>query len=281
MHHNKKKDISLSYYCYDWDDNILHMDTKIIMEKIENDNWIETEVSTTDFASFRKLDNYRIPMKNGNPDYDKAYSNFRDNKEENIFLKDMIEALEKKAYAPSFSAFKRCLINGELFSIVSARGNEPQTLKDAILYFINNELTVDEKAKMKVNLLKFYKIFNEKMNGDIIENYLKHCDFIGVNSNYFKELLTSLNIKDVDYSNVELLKKYAISYIVDKIHFKYKYGYDHIIKIGFSDDDKANIHSIKSLFENELKKQNTDTHFVVYDTSKIDDNNKNYIKHII
>jgi hypothetical protein len=39
----KRKSITLKYYCMDWDDNILHMNTKIVMEKLENDNIIIKE----------------------------------------------------------------------------------------------------------------------------------------------------------------------------------------------------------------------------------------------
>ena len=42
------------YYIFDWDDNILHMPTKIRMEHLEDDGtWKPVEVSTSTFALVR------------------------------------------------------------------------------------------------------------------------------------------------------------------------------------------------------------------------------------
>ena len=70
--------MELKYYIFDWDDNILHMDTKINMEVLVNNNWLLTEVTTTDFTKFRSDKNYRLPQFNGKDNYDLAYINFRD-----------------------------------------------------------------------------------------------------------------------------------------------------------------------------------------------------------
>ena len=57
--------VNLKYYIFDWDDNILHMSTKIIMEKLnrDNDNWEIVDVPTSEFTEARlDTDNYRIPL---------------------------------------------------------------------------------------------------------------------------------------------------------------------------------------------------------------------------
>jgi len=40
----------LKYYAFDWDDNIVHMPTKIVLEDTSGD---EVEMSTEDFATYR------------------------------------------------------------------------------------------------------------------------------------------------------------------------------------------------------------------------------------
>ena len=46
-------------YIFDWDDNILHMPTKIKMDKKEGSNWVPVDVSTEEFALVRTNPDYR------------------------------------------------------------------------------------------------------------------------------------------------------------------------------------------------------------------------------
>lgn len=278
--------IKLSYSVFDFDDNILHMDTKIIMEKFVNNIWIETPISTTDFAEFRKNPLYRVPLKeDGTDDYDKAYSNFRDGSVDNIFLNDTIDAITNKRFAPSYQAFKQCLIDGELLIILTARGHQPSTIKRGIEYIIDIQLTKEEKNTMRKNLLKYYEIFDIEISGDcndntLLDNYLNHCEYIGVSSPYFKDLVIDeklCDISDFNPNNTEVSKKIAMSYIVDKLH-RYKLSDKYLLKIGFSDDDIHNVKSIHDLFKNELKIKNNNTKFYIFDTSKNIDGTKNYKK---
>lgn len=289
MSKNKKENIVLTYYCFDWDDNILHMDTKIIMEKLVNNKWVETPVSTTDFAYFRKNPLYRIPLKeNGSPDFDKAYSNFRDVKNDNIFLNDVIDAINNKKFAPSYEAFKKCLINGKLFAIITARGHEPLTIRRAIEYFIDTQLNKNEKNIMKKNLLFYYDIFGEELkdNNTLLDNYLSLCEYIGVTSQYFINSISSDMIPEGETftpNNTELSKKIAVTSFSKKC---IQYGEklkdrDVVIKVGFSDDDKHNVKSIAELFVNNLKGEFPNVEFSIFDTSKNEDGSKNYRESII
>ena len=45
--------LTLSYYCFDWDDNLLSMPTRINMEKLVDGKWIPVAVSTEHFAEIR------------------------------------------------------------------------------------------------------------------------------------------------------------------------------------------------------------------------------------
>jgi len=67
--------LELHYFAFDWDDNILHMSTTILMDKKEGDKWIPVEVSTSEFATLRNdIDNYRL--RNNDPII--GFSGFRD-----------------------------------------------------------------------------------------------------------------------------------------------------------------------------------------------------------
>ena len=69
----------------------------------------------------------------------------------------------------------------------------------------------------------------------------------------------------------EIGKKIALSDYIEKIVTNAKYLVDRKYKklsIGFSDDDKENIESIKSLIQDELIDLYPEINFVIYDTSE-------------
>ena len=281
--------MKLLYYCFDWDDNILHMDTKILMEQNIDNVWSPIDVSTTDFASFRKLDNYRLPLdEKGNPDYDKAYINFRDTGEngEKAFLQDCVEAIDNMEVGPSYFAFKKCLIEGSLFAIITARGHEPDSLRKGVKYFIDTQLNPIELKLMIQNLNKFVNIFdceNSRKSEDLIDNYLNCCEFLGVSSQFFIDSIEDGDIPDgCDFTpnDTEISKQIAIEKFAKRcVEYGKSLG-DELtcIKIGFSDDDIHNVESIAHIFENRLKEKFEHVDFVLYDTSKNEDGSKNYIK---
>ncbi len=286
-----KKNIVLKYFIFDFDDNILHMDTKIIMERNIDNCWTRISLSTSEFSDVRKNPDYRIPLKeDGSHDYDLAYSNFRDDVSDTAFLNDVIDAITNKKFAPSYWSFKKCLVEGKLFAVITARGHEPYTIKRAIQYFIETQLNEEEKKMMKYNLIQFYKMFDSVKTEDsniLLDKYLSTCEFIGVSSDYFKEYITSNNLleKEEEYNlgQTEFLKKVAVNSFAKKCisHGDKLKGNKVKIKIGFSDDDKHNVNSIKRLFSEKLKKQFPEVSFVIYDTSKNDDGSSKYKKEIV
>src|ERR1035437_2422076 len=116
---------SLAYAAYDWDDNLLHMGTKIHMEKKDGDSWIPVDLSTEEFAKARgDKENYRYASD--------AFAEFGDSgkRGSNAFLEDVKQAISKGRFAPSWSKFKQTLIDGSIFAIITARGHEPETIKN-------------------------------------------------------------------------------------------------------------------------------------------------------
>lgn len=287
-----REKVNLKYYIFDWDDNILHMSTKIIMEKlnIDNDNWELVDVPTSDFTEVRQDTlNYRIPLTNGEPDYDLAFENFRDTgqKGEDAFVHDMIEAIDNESFGVSYNAFKKCLINGNLFAIVTARGHEPETIKRGIMYFIETQLNEEEKITMRLHLEYYCYIFGVKVESDkLLENYLSICEYIGVSSDYFINSVSDDELPENETftpSNTELSKKIAVERFCKKcVQFsnsiKERVGN---IEIGFSDDDKGNVISIEELFVDRMNVQYPEVSFNIYDTSKNEDETINYERTVI
>jgi hypothetical protein len=211
------------YYSFDLDDNILKMNTKIYMKDVNN-NIIE--VSTDDFVEKRNDPNYKL-----------IEWSFKDFKDKDKFLIHTKEAIENKQYAVSYNDFKKCLINGSLFSIITARGHEPEVIRNGIKYFINNVLSETEYFNMLNNLSKKEKEYNNiniKDSNMLIDRYLNYCRYYPINSEYIKNKFKGIKTQeDLKKESLKDFKKYIESF-----------GNKYII--GFSDDDINNIKIIKN-----------------------------------
>lgn len=251
--------VELHYYALDWDDNILHMPTKILMDKKEGGEWVPTKVSTAEFAIVRQdSENYRIR----NNDPKEAFSEFRDTgvRGDRAFLEDVMLAIDKSAFAPSWPSFLKCLSEGALFAIITARGHEPDSIRMGVEFIIDNVLSEDQKFLMYNNCLQHFSRF-EFQNVDkidriprgqlsktpLIEVYLNHCYYFGVSSESFAS-----EFGESSASNPEKAKEIALKYFIDKCN---NFGKDigaKTVSVGFSDDDPKNVEHVEKFFREHL-----------------------------
>lgn len=251
---NESNDLELHYYAFDWDDNILHMPTCIHMDKKENGSWIPIDVSTSDFAIVRNdWENYRLV--NQNPD--QAFSEFRDtgHRGESAFIEDVKVALSKNDYGPSWEVFLKCLTEGALFAIITARGHEPQTMRKAVDYIIDTVLSEEDKFLLYSNCLKHAHMFSFGQEYDripktqlsktpLVKDYLNNCDFYGISSPSFKD-----NFNLGDALNPEIAKEKALDKFIEKCNILGKKVGAKSISVGFSDDDSKNVEHVNSYFK--------------------------------
>jgi hypothetical protein len=250
----KKHEIELHYFVFDWDDNILHMPTVIHMDKLVNNKWIPNDVSTSKFAIVRNdKENYRLI--NDNPD--EAFSEFRDTgpRGENAFFEDVMTALKNNQYGPSWDAFKKCLSEGSLFAIITARGHEPITIRHVVEYIIDNELTEEEQFLLYSNCLKHSYLFRHDKDYDripkgdlskteLISVYLDNCDFWGVSSDAFAK-----KFGEASASNPEKAKELALENFIEKCNDLGKKIDAKKVSVGFSDDDPKNVEHVRKYFK--------------------------------
>ena len=236
----------LLYYAFDWDDNILMMPTKIMMEKKVDNDWIKTYVSTAEFADIRNdIENWRI-------DYSKAFSEFRDTgvRGDKAFLEDVISAISQRNFGPSYNDFIECLINGSIFAIITARGHESNSMKRAVEWIIDNVLTETEIYEMYNNVRKYEYLYAEDGDSDrilrgqpsankLIQAYLDSCDYVGVSS----------PSRGGTPDNPEKAKEEALLEFKQKVN-NYAQRIGKSAKIGFSDDDLKNVKHIEDLVDN-------------------------------
>ena len=273
----------LKYYIFDWDDNILHMPTKIRMEYKEPDgSWKPVEVSTSTFAMVRTdTEHYRAP----GGVWAEAFRNFEDMPGRDNFLEDTMDALERVAHGekpgPSYSALKKTLVEGRLFAIVTARGHSPKTIERAVRLFIKYALDEDERAEMMASIRGYRQWIDGVGDGEFgtdaeeLDYYLSMCRYSAVTYGGFAERMQADPIYQEKLATAstaarpELAKEFAIRDFVEHVfHMLRRSGtLNRSVSIGFSDDDKGNVKSVSSYIREELSKRFDGIKFVVYDTS--------------
>jgi len=251
---SSKHELELHYFSFDWDDNILHMDTVIHMDKLVNGKWVPIDVSTSEFATVRN-DKVNYRLRNGNPD--EAFSEFRDTgpRGKLAFLEDVKSSISKRQFGPAWDSFKLCLSEGAIFSIITARGHEPETLRSGVEYIIDNVLTEDETFLLYSNCLKHAYLFSYDGEFDripkgvlsktpLIKLYLDECDFWGVSSDSFSKEFGSASAQ-----NPESAKEMALDKFVEKCNNLGRKVGAKSVSVGFSDDDPKNVEHVRTYFK--------------------------------
>jgi hypothetical protein len=248
----------LLYYGFDWDDNILHMPTEII---VLDNNGEEVGMSTQDFAEYRS--------KIGSEEFEyqghvivgfaqDAFRYFRDTVDPNIFEEDTKKALSDKMFAKSWNDFIECLTTGALFSIITARGHEPETIRKGVELIING-FDSTQRMKMIDHLKMFKHHYGQEVNVDenkLISDYLDLCEFIGV----------SAPSRGGSPDNPEKAKEESFFKFVEKcdnlakeLEVIFNQNSDEkwrvVAKVGFSDDDSKNVIHMTNAVEEKVKQQ--------------------------
>jgi hypothetical protein len=270
-------DRDLKYYIFDWDDNILHMPTKIHLERrAENGEWVPHSVSTAVFSVIRNdQENYRPPSDGG---WEAAFRDFRDIDidNENVFLRDTRTAIDRvvngeQQAGPSFDKFRITLIEGRLFAIVTARGHSPDIIRQGVEYFISKVLTEQEKTTMLHNLRGYmacfepYKYDDSLSDAYVLDYYLSYNKYHGVMSPQFRAMMGQ---PEGSSPNTEVGKQFAIKDFVEHvIRIAHQSGLDKPISVGFSDDDEGNVKAVEKYVREAIGKEFPEIKFVVYYTS--------------
>ena len=271
------------FYIFDWDDNILHMPTKIHLEQQDgNGDWHPVEVSTSVFALVRTDPRYRMPP-GGRAEAFREFQDVVDDSGDLSFIRDTRAALARvkagEKPGPSFETLRKTLREGRIFAIVTARGHESETLREAVKIFIDEVLTPDERTAM-MRSLRGYRWWLDKMTDfgtdeEELDYYLSMCRYHAVTNPGFFEQMKS----DDDFGGryelasgserPELAKEFAIRDFVEHVFHVLKRtgGLGRSVSVGFSDDDAGNVRAVSDYIREELVKRFQGFKFVVYDTS--------------
>lgn len=265
------------YYIFDWDDNILHMPTRIHLEKrMENGTWQPHSVSTAAFTVVRSdCENYRPP----GGVWERAFVEFQDTagESESRFLRDTRVSLERVMKGeirpgPSFETLRETLREGRLFAIVTARGHESDSLKKAVRLFVDVVLTPAEREEMLANLRGYRACFDGLTafgtDEEELALYLALNRYHAVTSPSFKRWMEQ---EAGAAGTAENAKQFAIRDFVEHvIRILSRTDAESLrrpISVGFSDDDIANVRAVERYIQGELARRFPSIKFCVYDTS--------------
>ncbi len=238
----------MKYYSFDWDDNIAVMPTKIVLM---DEDGKEVGMSTEDFAEYRTeigKEPFEYEGHTITGFADDAFRYFRTMGDKQF----IVDSMTAKP-GPAWDDFVEAINNGSIFSIVTARGHHPNTLKEACYnYIVSNHNGINSNELVK-NLEKYRDLADEEQlsKKDMIREYLDMCRFYPVS--YGEGSATN-----PEEGKIKALKEF-IQYVRDlsqhiqkKAFLKNKVSNNFVIpSIGFSDDDPRNVEKVKSHFENE------------------------------
>ena len=235
------------YYAFDWDDNLLEMPTEIILKSETGE---KVGMSTADFAEYREeigKKEFKYKGKTITGYSDDPFSFFRHPTGDEQFMKDTLIA----PLAPAWPAFVKCINGGSIFAIITARGHDPNTLRLATKELINtNHKGIDKESVVKnINIYR-------KLSGDggplnpeqALEYYLGSSEAGNPATGLCRFHPVSFGAGSAANPEAAKVKafgdfmKYVKALPVNK---------DMDVKVGFSDDDAANIEDMKTHFGKE------------------------------
>lgn len=270
----------LKYYAFDWDDNIMFMPTKIMVLS-ENDD--EIGMSTEDFAEHRTQIG-KEPFKYKSATIigfaDEPFRFFKEKGDKRFVMDAMIAPL-----GPAWNDFVECINGGSIFAIITARGHNPEALKEGVYNLIMSNKNGLNRKKLEESLRKYDLLSSESLSEDIrpsrsttIEQYLDMCKFhpvtFGSGSAASPEEGKNKALKGfISYCREQA--KILIQYILDNnpnmtlsdLTPKFKNdvsmdepfeGIDEFVgqftSLGFSDDDPRNIEASSEFLKKEYEK---------------------------
>lgn len=249
------------YYAFDWDDNLMFMPTEIMVMSYGGQ---EVGMGTADFAEYRGLIGKEQFDYKGHTIEDFAENPFRnfgvDGNEQ--FVKDAMVAKT----GPSWDDFVECINGGSIFAIITARGHNPETLREGV-----EKIVRDGKGGLSlescVESLKKYKGVIDGDSEEMFQEYLDMCRFhpvsygAGSAANPEEEKIKALEgfIQHVN----ELSNELKIS-----MELENDIKNNFVPTIGFSDDDYKNVENVKKYLDDKGS-DNVNVYYTKTDKTKL------------
>lgn len=239
-------------YIKDFDGNILYTSTPILLEELQSDgSWEVVEVSGLEYD--HNKNQYSDPEKYRFVDNDpeETFRNYRDihrsewHRGFDGLKKDVHYALEHNHFAPSFDKFvEQVLIGGNLFALLTARGNTPDNLKNALMIINDKILSNEDKERQLINIRDRFWL-EDMSDREVLEYYFDINCYLPV---WNKEFCKIMNIPfETNYYDKKVIAMDRYIWYLERLTLKGDKNIDHC-KLWFSDDTYENIDSMLHYF---------------------------------
>ncbi len=231
-------------YIFDFDNNLIHMPTKVKV----NYKWNPIKIATHEYAEISKWDSLKDPYKIRQDTFD----NFKDDKK---FQKDLIEAIKSKSLWPSYQDFKEAILNISSICIITARWNSRKAIKNWLFRIILNTFSEKELNQLHKKLKEVYRI---KDFARVLSYYLSGQFVYPVTSQDWEKQFPKHLEKTVAQRKLISFKEYIENIFTGNE-----------INIWFSDDDHENLLPILNYIQYIQKDKNHDKiNFYLYNTKR-------------
>lgn len=246
----------IKIFTYDFDHNILHTETTWLLKNPDGEL---VEVKGEKNAKYYiEHQGYTII------DEMTSFQNYCDiwPRGTNVFVDDLVNALDKKLYWPSYSSYRNTIINAYDHAIITSRGHHVESLKAGFSILIHDILSQCDKESFFDNLQqKYRRRWIEEKKDKLLDRYYDEIGWYPVNNDQIKQMLFDPGLG----------KKWsAFRHYIQAIHERYP---NQPLSVWFSDDLTKNIQEISYTIAL-LRKHYPHIHFVTYNT----ENPKNIIK---
>jgi hypothetical protein len=270
----------LKYYAFDWDDNLMFMPTKIMVMS-ENDD--EIGMSTEDFAEHRTqigVEPFKYKSATIIGFANEPFRFFREMGDKRFVVDSMTAPL-----GPAWNDFVECINGGSIFAIITARGHNPETLKESVYNLIMSNKNGLNRKKLEESLRQYDLLTSEGISEDIrpnrnttIEQYLNMCKFHPVSygsgsaaspeegknkalkgfisycRDLAKNLIQFILKKNPNMDLTDLVPKFKNDVAMDEPVINVDEFVNRHTTIGFSDDDQRNIEASSEFLNKEYEK---------------------------
>lgn len=253
--------MSLKSYAFDLDQNILHTPTEIYLQVKQPDgSWKEETIPNSLYEEYTKDP---TTYKRIDDDIEKSLVNFRKKGE---LIKDIYKALDEKRYGPARNDFKKATIDASPIGIITARWNPIEDIKEMHKIVIH-EVLEDRELEELVDNMRNHLWDQKKRKDKVISTYIWNNLYIWCATK------TIIDEHKREKKGWREKKALAFELFVKKVIDTYStyYGKKNLehrkISVGFSDDSKGNVQSVKEYIIKELIKKYPNIKFAIYDTN--------------
>ncbi len=249
-------------YWFDFDSNLLFTNSLIYLLKKENHERKEVTVTQEDY------DNLTIDAHNYRYIQDNVDLSMREFRQAWMYKKALLDALASKHLGPSREKFEEATSYANPLSIITARGQSPDELKEWHKIVIMDYLLQEHRGMLLENMMHKMPDLKRKSPDAIIDYYLQKNLYLPVSSKSFLAQFPWMSAQTIAQRKNIGFAAFVRHAQQTFLHYDPNLSpTDMQFSIWFSDDSIRNISSLEHYIEHHLLYDFPKTKFVLYNTA--------------